>query len=479
MGDLGPVDTRFRTALQRLDQAGRLLKVHSHLDPYLEVTGLMHRYDGDLAMLFEHVGEYPIPVCANFLASLANVKAVFDLDLAGIRASMERGLAGSVKPRVVQDGPCQEVVVTRGIDLEEMFPVLFHAHGDAGKYITGGVIISKDPHTGIHNASIHRLLLLGGDRASIKLDWGRHLRALYEQAQAEKRPLEIAVVIGGDLALTYAAATMGAQVPLEQDELDIASALKGEPLEVVPCRTVNLAVPAESEIVLEGEILPDQFVQEGPFIEFIGLHSEVGPSPVVRFKAVTHRHQPFYYAICGRETTVLRKFTLEASLMRTLRAAVPIVRDVNLTDGGLNRFHLVVSVHKAKPEDEGYQRNAIFAAVTTVKDLDLVIVVDDDINIHDPNDVEYALATRMEASRDLLLLPGARGHEYVPVSNQGIRTKVGIDATVPVSERDRFRRVAFKEVDLKDYEHSVAPTGQAIGKKEQTSPTCDPRHVDS
>lgn len=161
MGDLGPVDTRFRTALQRLDQAGRLLKVHSHLDPYLEVTGLMHRYDGDLAMLFEHVGEYPIPVCANFLASLANVKAVFDLDLAGIRASMERGLAGSVKPRVVQDGPCQEVVVTRGIDLEEMFPVLFHAHGDAGKYITGGVIISKDPHTGIHNASIHRLLLLG------------------------------------------------------------------------------------------------------------------------------------------------------------------------------------------------------------------------------------------------------------------------------------------------------------------------------
>lgn len=344
--------------------------------------------------------------------------------------------------------------------------MLFHAPGDAGKYITGGVIVSQDPDTGIHNASIHRLLLLGGDRAAIKLDWGRHLRTLYEKAQKERRSLEIAVVIGGDLALTYAAATMGAQVPLEKDELDVASALKGEPLEVVPCRRVNLAVPAESEIVLEGEILPDQFVQEGPFIEFIGLHSDVGPSPVVRFKAVTHRYQPFYYAICGRETTVLRKFTLEAALMRTLRAAVPIVRDVNLTDGGLNRFHLVVSVHKVKPEDEGYQRNAIFAAVTAVKDLDMVIVVDDDINIHDPNDVEYALATRMEASRDLLLLPGARGHEYVPVSNLGVRTKVGVDATVPVSERDRFRRVEFKEVDLRDYQHSTAPTGRRWAKGE-------------
>jgi 2,5-furandicarboxylate decarboxylase 1 len=134
-----------------------------------------------------------------------------------------------------------------------------------------------------------------------------------------------------------------------------------------------------------------------------------------------------------------------------------MVRDVNLTDGGLNRFHLVISVHKENPEDEGFQRNAIFAAVTALKDLDMVIVVDDDIDIHNPKDVEYALATRMEAARDFFQLPGARGHEYVPVSNLGIRTKVGIDATVPVAEQGRFRRVAFKEVDLNDYEHSLAP----------------------
>lgn len=466
MSDLGLVDTRFRTALQRLDRAGRLLKVRSHLDPNLEVAGLMHRYDGDLAMLFERVGNYTVPVCANFLVSLANVEVVFERDLTGIRACMEQGLAGSVKPHFTLDGPCQEVVVSQGIDLEKLFPVLFHAPGDGGKYITAGVVIARDHDRGIHNASIHRLCLLGGNRAAIKLDWGRHLRVLYEKAQRQSVPLEIAVVIGGDLALTYAAAAMGSQVPLERDELDVASALKGEPLELVRCRSVNLPVPAESEIVLEGEILPDQFVEEGPFIEFLGLRSEVGPSPVVRFKTITHRRNPFYYAICGRETTALRKFILEVAILRTLRAAVPMVRDVNLTDGGLNRFHLVISVHKAKPEDEGFQRNAIFAAITALKDLDLVIVVDDDIDIHNPNDVEYALATRMEASRDLFQLPGARGHEYIPVSEIGVRTKVGIDATVLVSERDRFRRVAFKEVDLSDYEHSLAPMAHPLGWSE-------------
>ncbi len=423
----------------------------------------MQRCDGDLALLFERVGDYPVPVCANFLASLANVETVFERDLSGIRACMERGLGSSLKARVVEEGPCQEVVINRGIDLEKNFPVLFHAHGDGGKFITGGVVLCRDSEKGVHNASFHRLQLLGADRTAINLDWGRHLRFLYEKAQGQGKPLEIAVVIGGDLALTYAACTMGSQVPLERDEMEVASGIRGEPLELVACKSVNLSVPAEAEIVLEGEIRPDETVQEGPFIEFLGLHSEVGPAPVVRIKTVTHRRDPLYYAICGRETTVLRKFALEAAILRALKTAVPIVRDVNLTDGGLNRFHLVVSVHKENAEEEGFQRNAIFAAVTALKDLDRVIVVDDDIDIHDPNDVEYALATRMEASRDFIQLPGARGHEYVPVSERGVRTKVGIDATVPVSGRKRFQRVAFKKVDPSDYDHTLEPMERSPG----------------
>src|SRR5262249_39542777 len=143
---------------------------------------------------------------------------------------------------------------------------------------------------------------------------------------------------------------------------------------------------------------------------------------------------------------MLRKYVLEASLLRVLQSAVPIVVDAEMTAGGLHRFHAVVQVRKSTPQHEGLQRNAIFAAFGALKDLDLVVVVDDDIDIRDPHDVEYALATRMEASRDLLVMPAARGHEYIRVGQQGIRAKLGIDATAPFAEKQRFARCQFEDV---------------------------------
>ena len=159
---------------------------------------------------------------------------------------------------------------------------------------------------------------------------------------------------------------------------------------------------------------------EGPFGEFVGYLSPADPAPVLEVTALTHRSKPIYHAIngYGRETVMLRKYVLEASLLKVLQAAVPIVTDAEMTAGGLHRFHAVVQVKKTAPKHEGLQRNAILAAFAALKDLDLVIVVDDDIDIRDPVDVEYALATRMEASRDLFTVPGARGHEYVRVGRR-------------------------------------------------------------
>ncbi len=140
---------------------------------------------------------------------------------------------------------------------------------------------------------------------------------------------------------------------------------------------------------------------------------------------------------------MLRKYVLEASLLKVLRAAVPIVTDAEMTAGGLHRFHAVMQIKRTSPAHNGLQRNAILAAFGALKDLDMVIVVDDDIDIRDPRDVEYALATRMEASRDLIVIPEARGHEYVRSGKQGIIAKLGIDATVPFAEQSRFSRYAF------------------------------------
>src|SRR5262249_36590779 len=150
----------------------------------------------------------------------------------------------------------------------------------------------------------------------------------------------------------------------------------------------------------------------------------------------------------GRETIMLRKYVLEASLLKVLQAAVPIVVDAEMTAGGLHRFHAIVQVRKGTPQHDGLQRNAIFAALGALKDLDRVILVDEDIDIRDPHDVEYALATRMEASRDLIVMPAARGHEYIRIGQGGIRAKLGIDASVPFADKARFARCRFEQVTI-------------------------------
>ena len=444
------LDLRFRTALARMEKAGRVTHVKREVSTDLEIAGLMKRHDGDRALLFERVKGHAIPVIGDLLASSANVEAAFGLDRRGVRAQMRAALTDPLPPQDVDRGPCQDVVKRTGIDLEKDLPVLRHSSGDAGRFITAGVVIVRDPETGIHNASYHRLQLLGGDRTAIRLDYGRHLRTAFERAQKAQRPLPIAVCLGTDLALHYAAAYMGSQMPLDADELAAAGGIAGRPLEMVRCVTQDLSVVAETEIVLEGEVTFDT-VHEGPFAEFVGYQSDAGPAPVVNITALTHRRDPIYHAIngTGRETIMLRKYVLEASALQALRAAAPIVQDVEMTPGGLYRFHMILQVKKERPQDEGMQRNAMLAAFGALKDLDLVVAVDDDIDIRDGADVEYAIATRFEASSDLLLIPGARGHEYIRVSNGGIRTKVGIDATVPPGERARFQRAQFAKVELR------------------------------
>ncbi len=447
--------------MRRLDAAGRLVKVATPLDAIDEVAGAMRRLDGDRAVLFEHVqaGGVPhpsrIPVLGNLLSSPANYEVAFGLPRRAIRDAMTRALRDPIEPDIVDHrearAPVHEIVITGAdVDLGTQLPVLRHTPGDSGRFITAGVVIVIDPETGVPNASYHRLQLVDANHTTIKLDHGRHLRLAFERAQRAGVPLPIAVCIGTDLALMHAGAYMGSQMPADASELAAAGALRGGPLEMVTCRTQPLAVPIGTEIVLEGVIDPVRTVSEGPFGEFVGYPSDTGPAPVFEVTALTRRADAVYHAIsgAGRETVMLRKYVLEASALRALQSAVPIVSDVELTAGGLHRFHLVVQVAKTSPRDDGLERNAMLAAFAALKDLDLVMVVDDDIDVADPYEVEYALATRFEAGRDMILVPGARGHEYVRVSDGGRRTKLGLDATVAFGDRERFRRVAFADVTL-------------------------------
>ena len=448
------LNTDFRAALSRLRAAGRVRTLNREAAPDLEIAALMKRLDGAEAVFFPKVKGHGVPVLGNLLCSQANCEAAFGVGYREIREFVARALGNPVAPQSVAAAPCQEHVHTKEFDIGRMLPVLRHTEADSGRFITAGIVVVRDPQTGVYNASYHRLQLLGPKQTAIKLDFGRHLRLAYERAQRMKQDLPIAVCIGTDLAVHYTAATMGAQMPESADELAIAGGLRGSPLPVVKCVTNDLLIPSETEIVLEGRLRWEGTVREGPFAEFIGYLSPEGDAPVFDVAALTHRTDPIYLAIngYGRETVMLRKYVMEASLLKALQASVPIIEDAEMTAGGLHRFIAVLSVKKTSSQQEGLQRNAILAAFATLKDLDLVIAVDDDIDIRDPVDVEYALATRMEASRDVFVIPEARGHEYVRAGNNGVVAKLGIDATVAFEDRARFARAAFRPVEIRESE---------------------------
>lgn len=452
MDGLGVIDTRFREALRRLAEGGRLVFFPDETDPELEIAALAEKFAGDKAVFFERVKGYSIPIVANILTSPANTMCVFRQDACGMRALMQRAVTHPIPPKRIDRGVCQEHVVTNRIDLGRMLPALRYAPKDCGRFITAGVVIARDPETRIPNASFHRLQLIRPDHTGIRLDKGRHLTAIVDKARIAAKTLPVAVCIGPDLSLLYAAAS---SVPFEVDELSIASGLKGEPLETVACKTVDIDVPSECEIVLEGHIDPRQEVHEGPFGEFVGMYSDAGPMPIVKISAVTSRKRPIYHIGYSETGSGLRKYIFENLVLRRIKDVVPQVLDVDATAGGLTLFHLVVSLQKQRPEDDALPRRVINAALAAHRHIDLVVVVDEDIDIHVWNEVEYALAIRFNAADDLHLYPGGITHEYVRAAKDGARTKIGIDATVPFEARERFRRVEYMPLDLDSYRYEL------------------------
>ena len=452
MSRIDNIHTSFRSAIQRMSELKRIQVYKDPIDQDLQIAAVMKKLDGGKAILFPSVAGSDVAVIGNLLCCRENCEAAFGTNYQEIRRLIDRAFNNPVEPELVSDPPVQTIKHTKNIDVRKLMPILTHTAGDAGQYISAGIVIVKDPETGIYNASYHRLKVNSGNRLGIKLDYGRHLRLAHERAKARNEALPVAICLGADLALQYTAATMGSRMPEHADELKCAGGLAGRPLAVANALSQPVVVPAESEIIIEGHILPNDMEPEGPFGEFIGYLAPEADAPIVEITAITHRNKPIYQAIngYGRETIMLRKYVLEASLLNILQAATPIVTDAEMTAGGLHRFHAVIQINKSTPQHNGLQRNVIAAAFGALKDLDLVTVVDEDIDIRDPMDVEYALATRFEASNDLILIPGARGHEYVRASADGIRTKLGIDATVAFENKALFQRCKFEDVSLED-----------------------------
>jgi 2,5-furandicarboxylate decarboxylase 1 len=259
--------------------------------------------------------------------------------------------------------------------------------------------------------------------------------------------LEIALVIGVHPACILASQAIAA---LDDDEMEIAGALLGQPIEMVKCRTNSVRVPAHAEIVIEGRILPKVREPEGPFGEFPQYYGPRADREVIHVDAITHRKNPIFHTIVGGGVEHLQR-------------SFPSVRDVRLTRGGTCRYHLAVKIDKAS---HGEPKNIIMGAFGGHYDIKQVVVVDTDVDIDDPNEIEWAIATRFQADRDLVVVSGAQGSKLDPSSEQGVSAKMGIDATRPLStEPMEFKRIHVKGIENVDLAREIQDDSKAAFAK--------------
>lgn len=418
----------LRTWLRHMEETGQLAIVDHPVDTRFEIAAFTKQYDGDKAVFFPKVNGHSVPVAAG----IANTRNHFAQAMNCSENEMIPKFLEAMKQPLPTEpisghAPVHEIVINEDIDLTKLLPIPLHQEKDSGPYITAGLAIVRDPDTGNQNVSIHRLQVSGPNRLGALL-LPRHTYHAFKKMEAQGKPLEIAIVIGVDPILMLASQAIA---PLGQDELEIAGALKGEPVPVVRCKTVNIDVPAHAEIVLEGRILPHIRESEGPFGEFPAYYGLQSDKEVIEIHCITHRKDPiFQTCLAGSdENLLLGAIPREASLLQSMRNTVPTIRNVHLTMGGKCRFHLVVSMKK---RNEGEAKNAIFAAFAGHYDVKQVIVVDEDIDIFDTDEVEWCVATRFQASKDLVVAHGALGSKLDPSTDDGVGSKMGLDCTVPL-----------------------------------------------
>ncbi len=444
----------IRRFLEWVESQGELLRVDSAVDPNVEMARVIHALEGR-TVLFNDPSRPGWRVASGICASRKHFAWALGTDSPGIVPSLVRALHNPDLPPMVGEAPCQEKIV-HAPDVGSM-PILKHLVGDGGPYITAGVLILRDPDYG-RNASFHRLMQIGPRQFTARVVEGRGTDTAWRKAVEAGHDLEVAICLGVPIHILLAAAM---SPPKGVDELAIAQSLAPSPL--VRCLSVDLEVPAECEVVLEGRITP-RLRDEGPFIDLTETWDIIRKQPVIEVDCITHRRSPIYHALLpgGLEHKLLMGLPRAPTIIQAV-AEVADCRAVSVTPGGMSWLHAVVQIEKRAEEDG---RRAIEAAFRGHGSLKHVVVVDADVDPFDAAAVEWALATRFQADRDLMVFPDQPSSSLDPsakmVPGQKARSaKMGLDATIPWSdpggralsqaERDGFRKVSYGEADVSRY----------------------------
>jgi 2,5-furandicarboxylate decarboxylase 1 len=437
----------------RRSQPHEVLVVSREVDPAYELTAIVVKLEQEArrrpVLVFEKVKGSPFPVLTNLHASRSRLAAAMNAKpqdmLRTYLAAMERPLP----PKVVSRGPVKDVIITGDrINLYEL-PQIVHHEGDAGPYVTAAISFAKDPTRDIWNCAYNRLMIQGRARTSIHLTTGKHLWEFHRTAEARREALPVAFALGVHPAIALGALAIGS---IDEDERGIMGALLGEPLELVRCETSEVLVPAHAEMVIEAEILPDERVPEGPFGEFTGYSLGQRPREVVKVNAITHRAGAFFHdiSVAHLDHLLLSTIPMEANLFRAVRAMVPSVKAVRVP----GPFTCYVSIEQRAP---GQAKNALLAVLGADLYMKRVVVVDHDVDVFDDRQMTWALATRCQPDRDILIVTHARGSDLDPSAKEdGYTAKWGVDATAKPSlaaytPRHRIPAEVWQRIDLKDF----------------------------
>jgi len=425
-----------------LEQKGKLTTVKKEISTKYEIAGFLKTVEPK-PVLFENVKESEFRVAGNLFCTKGQVADYFEIMPEEIIPTLANAIENRSPPKEIKDAPCQEVVED-SVDLNKI-PILLHNKVDGGPYISSGVVVAADPDFG-QNLDFHRAMQIEKDKMVARVVKGRDFAKFLEK----NGEVDVAFCIGNTPEVLIAAAT---SVETGINELEIANALK--PIRVTKAKTVDLMIPADSEFVLEGRIFLEERHAEGPFIDLTETVDVIRQEPIFEVKKITHRKSAIWQGLLpGRsEHKVLMGMPREPTIFRKIKERGIDVLDVNITPGGASWLHVAVKVRK-RNEDDGLK--ALEAAFEGHKSAKHVWVYDEDIDIYNDEEREWAFATRFQADEDMLIKDKEPGSSLDPSAEPGTKmtTKVGFDCTKVLDADTKgksFDKAEFPEVDLSKF----------------------------
>jgi len=448
--------------IEKLENAGELKRVKTQVDTNLEIAEILRRtmYANGPALLFENVKNYDMPVLGNAFGSIKRLEIGLEtsnftdigqriVDMTKmeipsgffnkIRKLPELSKMSEVFPKLEKSGPVTEVV--NDSPSFENIPILKTWPKDAGKFITFGLVATKHPETGVRNLGVYRIQIL--DNTHALMHWQKHKRGAHHHdiAKEKGKKIEAAIIIGGEPATVFSAV---APVPEGLDKYLFAGITRKKGIQTVKCKTVDLEVPANAEIVLEGYVDPSDVRAEGPFGDHTGYYTPQEPYPTFTLTGIMQRQKPIYLTtIVGKpilEDAYIGK-VIERSFLPLIRMFQPEVVDFAMPAAGWFQGMAIISIKKMYPG----QAKKVMMGLWGLGQLALTkifVVVDDDVNVQDMNDVIWAITTRADAARDTIIIDNTPTDTLDPASPLvNLGSKLGIDATQKTKEEGYTREI--------------------------------------